>query len=282
MTAFAKATDPLVTQLRPAARELSPTLIALNDLAPDLKALFRDLDPLIEVSKKGLPATERFLEETEAAARPARPVPAQPQPDPRRTPATTRRRSPRSSRSTPPPPRPPTRPRGRPRRSTTCAPRTRSTPRTWPSTPSASPPTARTPTSSPAATPSSPAASRCSAPTSAPTTPCPSSARSRPPARDHAPAHRAVRVRRRHRRGGTALQGAGAARAPGGPGRQVPARARAAAGAVTLCTRPSRLLARGGRGSTRRTARQIRGERLRGSSAPARTFYVRRDATQSP
>ena len=63
-TTFAKVTDPLVTQLRPAARELSPTLIALNDLAPDLKALFRDLGPLIRVSRRGLPATERFLNET--------------------------------------------------------------------------------------------------------------------------------------------------------------------------------------------------------------------------
>jgi virulence factor Mce-like protein len=63
-TTFAKATDPLVTQLRPAARELSPTLIALNGLAPDLKAFFRDLGPLIRVSRTGLPATERFLNDT--------------------------------------------------------------------------------------------------------------------------------------------------------------------------------------------------------------------------
>ena len=64
LTEFANLTNPLVTQLRPAARELSPTLIALSGLAPDLKALFRDLDPLITVSKKGLPALENFLEET--------------------------------------------------------------------------------------------------------------------------------------------------------------------------------------------------------------------------
>jgi virulence factor Mce-like protein len=64
LTRFAKDTDPLVTQLRPAARQLSPTLIKLRDLAPELKALFRDLDPLIEVSKRGLPATEDFLDET--------------------------------------------------------------------------------------------------------------------------------------------------------------------------------------------------------------------------
>jgi virulence factor Mce-like protein len=64
LTEFANLTNPLVTQLRPAARELSPTLIALSGLAPDLKALFRDLDPLITVSKKGLPALENFLGET--------------------------------------------------------------------------------------------------------------------------------------------------------------------------------------------------------------------------
>ena len=63
-TEFANATNPLVTQLRPAARALSPTLIDLAGLAPDLKAFFRDLDPLITVSKKGLPALENFLDET--------------------------------------------------------------------------------------------------------------------------------------------------------------------------------------------------------------------------
>jgi virulence factor Mce-like protein len=64
LTEFANETDPLVTQLRPAARELSPTLISLAGLAPDLKAFFRDLDPLITVSRKGLPALENFLDET--------------------------------------------------------------------------------------------------------------------------------------------------------------------------------------------------------------------------
>jgi ABC-type transporter Mla subunit MlaD len=63
LTKFANATNPLITQLRPAAREISPTLIDLSALAPDLKALFRDLDPLIKVSKRGLPATEKFLDE---------------------------------------------------------------------------------------------------------------------------------------------------------------------------------------------------------------------------
>jgi len=64
LTAFAHNTDPLITQLRPAARELSPTLIDLDALAPDLKGLFEDLNPLVRVSRRGLPATEQVLENT--------------------------------------------------------------------------------------------------------------------------------------------------------------------------------------------------------------------------
>jgi ABC-type transporter Mla subunit MlaD len=64
VTAFALNTDPLITQLRPAARELSPTLIQLRSIAPDLKGLFRDLDPLIDASREGLPAVRRILDDT--------------------------------------------------------------------------------------------------------------------------------------------------------------------------------------------------------------------------
>jgi ABC-type transporter Mla subunit MlaD len=60
-TQFANNTNPLVTQLRPAAVQLSPTLIELKGLAPDLLALFREIDPLVKVSKTGLPATSEFL-----------------------------------------------------------------------------------------------------------------------------------------------------------------------------------------------------------------------------
>jgi phospholipid/cholesterol/gamma-HCH transport system substrate-binding protein len=58
---FSAKTDPLISQLRPAARELSPTLTQLAALAPDLKALFVNLGPLITASEKGLPATQRFI-----------------------------------------------------------------------------------------------------------------------------------------------------------------------------------------------------------------------------
>jgi phospholipid/cholesterol/gamma-HCH transport system substrate-binding protein len=64
LTRFAENTDPLITQLRPAARELSPTLVELDALAPDLKGLFEDLDPFVRVAREGLPATEQVLDNT--------------------------------------------------------------------------------------------------------------------------------------------------------------------------------------------------------------------------
>jgi phospholipid/cholesterol/gamma-HCH transport system substrate-binding protein len=60
---FSVDTDPLVTQLRPAARELSPTLQDLGAVAPDLEALFRELGPLIDASRTGFPAAEQVLED---------------------------------------------------------------------------------------------------------------------------------------------------------------------------------------------------------------------------
>jgi phospholipid/cholesterol/gamma-HCH transport system substrate-binding protein len=60
---FSRDTDPLITQLRPAARELSPTLQDLGALSPDLEALFRELNPLIDASRTGLPAAEQVLED---------------------------------------------------------------------------------------------------------------------------------------------------------------------------------------------------------------------------
>jgi phospholipid/cholesterol/gamma-HCH transport system substrate-binding protein len=60
---FSRDTDPLISQLRPAARQLSPTLDDLAALAPDLKVLFRRLDPLITASRRGFPAAERILED---------------------------------------------------------------------------------------------------------------------------------------------------------------------------------------------------------------------------
>jgi phospholipid/cholesterol/gamma-HCH transport system substrate-binding protein len=58
---FAQNADPLVQQLRPAARELSPTLIDLGALAPELEALFRGLRGTISAADPGLPATRKLL-----------------------------------------------------------------------------------------------------------------------------------------------------------------------------------------------------------------------------
>ncbi len=62
LSRFSANANPVVTDLRPAAKELSPTLVQLSALAPDLKALFRSIDPLVAASKKGLPATTEFLD----------------------------------------------------------------------------------------------------------------------------------------------------------------------------------------------------------------------------
>src|SRR3954454_1635742 len=53
---FSTDTRPLIRQLRPVARDLKPTLRDLRAFAPDLRTTFRNLDPLITVSRKGLPA----------------------------------------------------------------------------------------------------------------------------------------------------------------------------------------------------------------------------------
>jgi phospholipid/cholesterol/gamma-HCH transport system substrate-binding protein len=58
---FAADTDPLVTQLRPGARELSPTLVALGDAAPDLRRFFDGFGAVTDASRRGLPALERLL-----------------------------------------------------------------------------------------------------------------------------------------------------------------------------------------------------------------------------
>jgi phospholipid/cholesterol/gamma-HCH transport system substrate-binding protein len=63
LTAFAQNANPLVTQLRPAARQLSPLLIDTAKLAPSLKTFFVQLNPLITSSRTGLPALRDFLRE---------------------------------------------------------------------------------------------------------------------------------------------------------------------------------------------------------------------------
>jgi phospholipid/cholesterol/gamma-HCH transport system substrate-binding protein len=64
LTRFAHDTNPLVTQLRPAAVQLAPTLTGLRAIAPHLQGVFDDLEPLIRVSRRGLPALDGVLAET--------------------------------------------------------------------------------------------------------------------------------------------------------------------------------------------------------------------------
>jgi virulence factor Mce-like protein len=58
---FAHNTNPLVNELKPAAREISPTLIELQRVSPDLVHLFRNLGPLVTASTAGLPAIDQVL-----------------------------------------------------------------------------------------------------------------------------------------------------------------------------------------------------------------------------
>jgi ABC-type transporter Mla subunit MlaD len=59
---FSRDTDPLVQQLRPAARELSPTLIKVGQLAPDLKGFFQGLRTVINRSPAGFQALRDLLD----------------------------------------------------------------------------------------------------------------------------------------------------------------------------------------------------------------------------
>jgi phospholipid/cholesterol/gamma-HCH transport system substrate-binding protein len=61
LESFSRQTRPLVRDLRPALHDLRPTLHDIRLLAPDLTNFYRDLDPLITVSKRGLPALRDVL-----------------------------------------------------------------------------------------------------------------------------------------------------------------------------------------------------------------------------
>ncbi len=63
LDSFARNTDPLVQQLRPAAKQLSPTLVATGRLAPDLQGFFDGLRGTIAASGNGFPALRRLLKD---------------------------------------------------------------------------------------------------------------------------------------------------------------------------------------------------------------------------
>jgi phospholipid/cholesterol/gamma-HCH transport system substrate-binding protein len=58
---FAENTDPLMRQLVPAAEELSPTLIAFSNLAPEAKGFFEGLEPVIDRAPTGFAATRKLF-----------------------------------------------------------------------------------------------------------------------------------------------------------------------------------------------------------------------------
>ncbi|HZV73244.1 MAG TPA: MlaD family protein [Conexibacter sp.] len=64
---FAREANPIITQLRPVARQLSPTLQAAGRFALPFRDFFVHLGPLITAAQPGLPAFRQFL----ADARPA-------------------------------------------------------------------------------------------------------------------------------------------------------------------------------------------------------------------
>ena len=67
LNAFTKTANLIITQLRPVARALTPTLQATARFAPSFRDFFVNLGPLITAAGPGLPAFRQFL----ADARPA-------------------------------------------------------------------------------------------------------------------------------------------------------------------------------------------------------------------
>jgi virulence factor Mce-like protein len=64
---FSADTRPLVREMRPALEDLRPTLLALRDLSPDLRRLYANLDPLLTISRRSLPATAAILRDLRPA-----------------------------------------------------------------------------------------------------------------------------------------------------------------------------------------------------------------------
>ncbi len=64
LEAFAVATDPLITQLRPAAKQLAPLSAGVAALAPELNSFFVGFNNLENASVKGFPALSSFLTDT--------------------------------------------------------------------------------------------------------------------------------------------------------------------------------------------------------------------------
>jgi phospholipid/cholesterol/gamma-HCH transport system substrate-binding protein len=59
---FQANTLPLILDLQPVARDVTPTLRSVRELSPHLSSLFTDLDDLVRVSKRGLPNLAKFID----------------------------------------------------------------------------------------------------------------------------------------------------------------------------------------------------------------------------
>lgn len=58
---FAQNANPVMKQLVPVAEELSPTLIAFSNLAPQAKGFFEGLEPVIDRAPTGFPAVRKLF-----------------------------------------------------------------------------------------------------------------------------------------------------------------------------------------------------------------------------
>lgn len=58
---FAVKADPVMRQLVPVAEELSPTLVAFSNLAPEAKGFFEGLRPVIKRAPSGFPAARKLF-----------------------------------------------------------------------------------------------------------------------------------------------------------------------------------------------------------------------------
>jgi phospholipid/cholesterol/gamma-HCH transport system substrate-binding protein len=61
LQSFATNANPVLVELEPVARQLTPTFAALKQLAPSADHLFSSLGPLITASRRGLPALSQVL-----------------------------------------------------------------------------------------------------------------------------------------------------------------------------------------------------------------------------
>ena len=61
---YAANTEPLLRDLKPVGTQLSKALVQASGLAPDFERFFVGLNRLIPASRKGLPASSRFLDDT--------------------------------------------------------------------------------------------------------------------------------------------------------------------------------------------------------------------------